>query len=72
MRVSGSFRLGLYGRLTRVAKASRIQAIRHLESAVAKESAFEGVALRYGAFYGPGSGLFDGSVLDQLRRRYFP
>jgi nucleoside-diphosphate-sugar epimerase len=49
-----------------------LHAIRHLESAVAQASAFEGVVLRYGAFYGPRSGLFDGSALDQLRRRLFP
>ena len=49
-----------------------LDAIRHLESAVADASEFEGVVLRYGAFYGPRSGLFDGSALDQLRRRLFP
>ena len=49
-----------------------LRAIRYLESAVATASAFEGVVLRYGSFYGPGSGLFDGSALDQLRRRLFP
>jgi nucleoside-diphosphate-sugar epimerase len=49
-----------------------LRAIRHLESAVAEATDFEGVVLRYGAFYGPDSGLFDGSALDQLRRRLFP
>ena len=49
-----------------------LDAIRHLESAVAEASDLEGVVLRYGAFYGPRSGLFDGSALDQLRRRLFP
>ena len=49
-----------------------LQAIRHLESAVAEATDFEGVVLRYGPFYGPRSGLFDGSALDQLRRRLFP
>jgi nucleoside-diphosphate-sugar epimerase len=49
-----------------------LQAIRHLESTVAEASDFEGVVLRYGPFYGPRSGLFDGSALDQLRRRLFP
>ena len=49
-----------------------LQAIRHLESAVAEATDFDGIVLRYGAFYGPGSGLFDGSALDQLRRRLFP
>lgn len=51
---------------------SALQAIRHLEGAVAEAADFEGVVLRYGAFYGPGSGLFDGPALDQLRRRLFP
>ncbi len=49
-----------------------LEAIRHLESAVTEAKDFEGVVLRYGAFYGPGSGLFDGSAVDQLRRRLFP
>ncbi len=49
-----------------------LDAIRHLESAVAGAPAFEGVVLRYGAFYGPGSGLFDGPFVDQLRRRRIP
>jgi nucleoside-diphosphate-sugar epimerase len=49
-----------------------LQAIRHLESAVAEATDFEGIVLRYGAFYGPRSGLFDGPALDQLQRRLFP
>ena len=49
-----------------------LEAIRHLESAVTEATDLEGVVLRYGAFYGPGSGLFDGSALDQLQRRFFP
>jgi 2-alkyl-3-oxoalkanoate reductase len=49
-----------------------LEAIRHLESSVTEATEFEGVVLRYGAFYGPGSGLFDGWALDQLRRRLFP
>ena len=49
-----------------------LQAIRHLESAVAEARDLEGIVLRYGSFYGPGSGLFDGQALDQLRRRLFP
>ena len=49
-----------------------LQAIRHLESVVAEATDFDGTVLRYGSFYGPGSGLFDGPALDQLRRRLFP
>jgi nucleoside-diphosphate-sugar epimerase len=49
-----------------------LQAIRHLESAVAEARDLEGIVLRYGSFYGPGSGMFGGPALDQLRRRFFP
>ncbi len=49
-----------------------LQAIRHLESAVGEAADLEGIVLRYGAFYGPGSGMFEGSALAQLRRRLFP
>jgi nucleoside-diphosphate-sugar epimerase len=30
------------------------------------------VVLRYGAFYGPDTGLFDGPLIDHLRRRRVP
>jgi nucleoside-diphosphate-sugar epimerase len=53
------------------ARAS-LEAIRHLEAAVTGVSEFEGVVLRYGGFYGPNTGVFDGTVVDQLRRRRFP
>jgi nucleoside-diphosphate-sugar epimerase len=47
-------------------------AIRHLESAVAA-SGLEGLSLRYGGFYGPGTSLGEGSpVLEAVRRRRFP
>jgi nucleoside-diphosphate-sugar epimerase len=49
-----------------------LQAIRYLESAVTGSPDFEGVVLRYGAFYGPGTGLLDGPMIDQLRRRRMP
>ena len=49
-----------------------LDAIRHLENAVAGAVEFEGLVLRYGAFYGPRSGLFDGPMVDQLRRRRAP
>jgi nucleoside-diphosphate-sugar epimerase len=49
-----------------------LQAIRYLESAVTGSPDFEGVVLRYGAFYGPGTGLLDGPMIDQLRRRRVP
>jgi 2-alkyl-3-oxoalkanoate reductase len=49
-----------------------LDAIRHLENAVAGAADLEGLVLRYGAFYGPRSGLFDGPTVDQLRRRRVP
>ena len=52
--------------------ANSLNAIRHLEGAVAGERAFDGLALRYGGFYGPHSGVFDGSTVDQVRRRRMP
>jgi nucleoside-diphosphate-sugar epimerase len=53
--------------------ALTLAAIRHLESVALNPGAdMEGVALRYGAFYGPGTGVFDGPMIDQLRRRRAP
>jgi nucleoside-diphosphate-sugar epimerase len=50
-----------------------LDAIRHLESAVLGAEGLEGVVLRYGGFYGPGTSAgADGFMLDELRRRRFP
>ena len=50
-----------------------LDAIRHLESAVLGTEGIEGVVLRYGGFYGPGTSAgVGGSMLDDLRRRRFP
>jgi 2-alkyl-3-oxoalkanoate reductase len=50
-----------------------LDAIRHLESAVLGTEGIEGVVLRYGGFYGPGSSTGEGGfMLDDLRRRRFP
>ncbi len=50
---------------------STLDAIRHLESAVTGYG--EGLALRYGGFYGPGTSLGpDGVVTDMVRRRRVP
>ena len=47
-----------------------LKAIRHLEEAVAGAN---GIVLRYGGFYGPGTGLQrDGDQLDLVRKRRFP
>ncbi|MFL5269343.1 MAG: NAD-dependent epimerase/dehydratase family protein [Stellaceae bacterium] len=49
-----------------------LEAIGYLEKAVTSSSGIEGVVLRYGAFYGPHTGLFDGPMIEQLRRRRVP
>jgi nucleoside-diphosphate-sugar epimerase len=50
-----------------------LAAIRHLEAAVTGAEWTEGIVLRYGGFYGPGTSLtHDGDVVRQLRRRAFP
>jgi nucleoside-diphosphate-sugar epimerase len=50
-----------------------LAAIRHLETTVVDNTDIEGVALRYGNFYGPGAHVGEGGpFLDQIRRRRFP
>jgi 2-alkyl-3-oxoalkanoate reductase len=50
-----------------------LDAIRHLESAVLGADGLDGVVLRYGGFYGPGTSAGkDGFMLDDLRRRRLP
>ena len=50
-----------------------LDAIRHLESAVLGTEGVEGVVLRYGGFYGPGTSAGAGGyMLEELRRRRFP
>src|SRR5215210_6308574 len=50
-----------------------LEAIRYLESAVLGAEGLEGVALRYGSFYGPGSYIAeDGVILELVRRRKLP
>jgi 2-alkyl-3-oxoalkanoate reductase len=47
--------------------------IRHLESAVVGAEGLEGLALRYGGFYGPGTSLWRDSVhAEVIKRRRFP
>jgi nucleoside-diphosphate-sugar epimerase len=49
------------------------EAIRHLETAVLDAQWTEGIALRYGWFYGPGTGLTPGGEVPELiRKRKFP
>jgi nucleoside-diphosphate-sugar epimerase len=49
--------------------------IRHLERAVTGAKGIEGLALRYGGFYGPGTSLGltpDGEQIEMLRKRRIP
>jgi nucleoside-diphosphate-sugar epimerase len=49
------------------------EAIRHLEEAVTGAGWTEGVVLRYGGFYGPGTSLdADGEHVEAIRGRKFP
>jgi nucleoside-diphosphate-sugar epimerase len=49
------------------------EAIRHLEQAVLDARWTEGIALRYGHFYGPGTSMApDGWSSDAVRKRKFP
>ena len=50
-----------------------LDAIRHLEAAVAQAEGIEGLVLRYGGYYGPGTSAGEGGyILEELRRRRFP
>jgi nucleoside-diphosphate-sugar epimerase len=50
-----------------------LDAIRYLEDAVTGAAWTEGVVLRYGSFYGPGTSFGpDGEQLEQIRKRRFP
>jgi nucleoside-diphosphate-sugar epimerase len=49
-----------------------LDAIRYLESAVTRSREPEGIVLRYGAFYGLDTGVFDGPLVEQVRRRRAP
>lgn len=52
---------------------SSLKAIRYLEHAVMAAWPIEGVVLRYGSFYGPGTSLGDGGAsLSEVRRRRYP
>ena len=50
-----------------------IAAVRHLEEAVLGATWTEGIVLRYGAFYGPGTSLAQGGEqFELIRKRKFP
>jgi nucleoside-diphosphate-sugar epimerase len=50
-----------------------LDALRYLERVVLGLHGVEGVVLRYGTFYGPGTSFCGGGIyLDEVRRRRFP
>jgi nucleoside-diphosphate-sugar epimerase len=50
-----------------------LAAIRHLEAAVTGADWTDGIVLRYGAFYGPGTSMSaDGEQFEMIRKRKFP
>jgi len=50
-----------------------LAAIRTLEDAVRRETEVEALALRYGIFYGPGTGIAeDGTIAELVRKRRIP
>lgn len=50
-----------------------MQAIRHVEKAVLDANWTEGIVLRYGAFYGPGTNMTAGSAqMELVHKRKFP
>jgi nucleoside-diphosphate-sugar epimerase len=54
---------------------STLDAIRHLEQTVTGATWTEGIVLRYGGFYGPGTGFSlhpDGDLIEMIRKRKFP
>jgi 2-alkyl-3-oxoalkanoate reductase len=54
---------------------SSLEAIRHLEDAVTGADWIEGLVLRYGGFYGPGTSLSlnpEGEHVELIRKRGFP
>jgi nucleoside-diphosphate-sugar epimerase len=53
--------------------AANVTAIRHLEEVVLGASWTEGIALRYGWFYGPGTSMAPGTeIYEMVRKRKFP
>jgi nucleoside-diphosphate-sugar epimerase len=56
------------------AMGKSLEAIRYLESAVTGADWTEGIVLRYGGFYGPGTSLSSegGEQLEVIRKRKFP
>jgi 2-alkyl-3-oxoalkanoate reductase len=51
---------------------STLDAIKYLEQRVTTSIEPEGVVLRYGAFYGPGTGALESGMIEQIRGRRVP
>jgi nucleoside-diphosphate-sugar epimerase len=52
---------------------STVHALRHLETVVLGAEDLEGIVLRYGGFYGPGTSLGDGgAMVEGVRKRQLP
>src|SRR6266702_4158566 len=49
-----------------------LEAIQYLERSVTASTTPEGIVLRYGFFYGPGTGTLSPAMIDQLRHRRVP
>src|SRR5262249_51449345 len=49
-----------------------LDAILHLERTVTGSQAPEGIVLRYGSFYGVGTGVLEPVMIEQIRRRRMP
>ncbi|CAM5372480.1 Aurachin B dehydrogenase [Afipia felis] len=49
-----------------------LSAIEYLEEAVTKSTQPDGIVLRYGTFYGAGTGMLENFMLEQIRNRRFP
>jgi nucleoside-diphosphate-sugar epimerase len=48
------------------------EAIRYVEETVTGSANPEGIVLRYGSFYGPGTGMLERAMLAQIRKRRTP
>lgn len=53
-------------------RTQTLAAIKYLEATVSGLRDLEGIALRYGVFYGPGTGLFEPDVVRQVQKRRVP
>jgi 2-alkyl-3-oxoalkanoate reductase len=49
-----------------------LEAIQYLERTVTGSAQPEGIVLRYGSFYGPGTGMLAPAMIEQVRRRRLP